>query len=253
MSDCEDSFSFSNVRRLSSGEFKKLSKKQLIIALKDAVDHADFLENSQCPPLRSTDQQMLRSIVNEAVSEIRKELLTESKRLISEMELNVYDKLQHVSGNISDIQEHMENRIISEMESREMRKNNAMFFGVCESKSDARDKTVITDILSAAGVSPDIKVKRCFRVGANGVKNRPIKVIFHSLDDKMSVLKNAANLRHLHRDNIHRRVFIKADLTPLQLKKEKVLRAELKTRRDNGENVIIKHGKVIPGILRRDT
>ena len=41
------------------------------------------------------------------------------------------------------------------------------------------------------------------------------------------------------------RIYIKNDLTPRQQEQERKLLAELKARRQDGENVILSHGKIV--------
>ena len=74
-------------------------------------------------------------------------------------------------------------------------------------------------------------------------KPRLLKVIFPDVSTKMTILRNKKALRS---SNCNKNVFINDDQTPLQQQQSKLLRAELKRRRDAGEeDAVVYRNKVV--------
>ena len=72
-----------------------------------------------------------------------------------------------------------------------------------------------------------------------------MKVILKSSGDRELLLKSAPRLSKLPENHKLRKIFVKSDLTPMQLSEERALRAELKSRLDAGEDVILRRGRII--------
>ena len=70
---------------------------------------------------------------------------------------------------------------------------------------------------------------------------RPLKVMFTDVRVRDQVLRTGKNL-HSSR---FRSVFINKDLTPLQQTEQRTLTAELRRRRQGGEDVVIRGDKVV--------
>ena len=90
-------------------------------------------------------------------------------------------------------------------------------------------------------------VKTCFRLGMGTKRSgpRPVKVVFHSVMDRQSILRSARDLSKLEDTHAFRRVYIRPDLTPAQLLEDKKLREEVRMRRSAGEDVILRNGKIV--------
>ena len=73
---------------------------------------------------------------------------------------------------------------------------------------------------------------------------RPLKIVFTDITMKREVLSSARRLRDSDKD-IPKRLYINPDLTEAQRKKDKDLREEMWTRRQNGENVAIQKGEIV--------
>ena len=71
---------------------------------------------------------------------------------------------------------------------------------------------------------------------------RPLRVSFKSIQTKREILGKA---KLLNKSRRYKMIYINPDLTPSQRKHDAELRQELKIRRDNGENIIIKRGKIV--------
>ena len=236
--------SFETVRRMSVSQLDKLTKKQLVSVLKDAVDVAD-----QNPSISSSSlKKIVADAVSDAITDIRRELISESKRLIAEAEIKWERNLVMVSESIHST---LKTDVLNELQDREHRKNNIVVFGMPEQLTTNApgancDKEDALNIFSKIGIE-DVKVERCFRLGnkTSRQKPRPMKIILSSQMNRDLILRAAPKLGKLSDTNQFRKVFLKPDLTPQQQEEERNLRQELKCRRDNGENVMIKNGKII--------
>ena len=69
-----------------------------------------------------------------------------------------------------------------------------------------------------------------------------LKVELSSRGEKRDILRRS---RHLKKGKFSS-IFISEDLTPRQQEQIRIMRRELKLRRENGENVVIFKGKVTP-------
>lgn len=242
--DANSDLTFANVRRMSESQFNKLSKNQLKSILKDAFAEADRSQATS-----SVDAASLKNLITEAVSDIRRELLLESERMVSEVTDRFERRIDDLSNRIS-LLEASRADAINELEQRNSRRKNVVLFGLPEGHPSApndhnMDRQSFSDILSTLNIRDEIAVERCFRLGTKGSRHRPLKVILKSQESRELLLKCASRLGRLAEQHKFRKVFIKPDLTPMQLTEEKALRAQLQSRLDAGEDVIMRRGKII--------
>jgi hypothetical protein len=135
------------------------------------------------------------------------------------------------SNSISD------EKVISEICERQKRASNLMFYNVSDDSAEnaarvsdlEKVKSVLRDI-----TNEDLNIMKTIRVG-NVNKNgcRPLKVIFRYQEDVIMVLKNKKKIKK------DKKIFLDADLTPMQASRIKKLKEELNNRKTNGENVTI--------------
>ena len=96
----------------------------------------------------------------------------------------------------------------------------------------------------------DIKVRNVTRIGkSRSDGKRLLKFSTECKDDRRRILKNASSLRD---SGDYRTVFIGADLSPHQQESERLLRKEVKERRDKGEDVVIYKGAVQTRTKKRE-
>jgi len=136
--------------------------------------------------------------------------------------------------------------ILQEVERRERRRDKIMIYGLqekLEGSLDQRsdhDKALVEEICSIIDAE-DVSIEATFRLGkTSDSKCRPLKVQLSDSSSKGEVLRKAKNLRSSN----YKDVFIKSDMTKLQRQEELDLRKELKRRKENGEDVIIRGGEV---------
>ena len=134
--------------------------------------------------------------------------------------------------------------VLNEHCDRQERKNNLMLFGVDDSPISADgdgDEKNISILCEATGIQQK-SISSFSRAGRKGPKPRPIRLSFHQFEDKIKCLKKSSTLKAAYGQ---RTVFLKHDLTRSQIAEEKGLIARLKARREDGENVIIRRGKIV--------
>lgn len=137
---------------------------------------------------------------------------------------------------------------------RQEKKNNLVLFGVLESNGTEceriqHDTKILNQVCKAINVEEPVKIASISRKGRTvDGKPRIVVVKFHENDTnkRLNILRNAKNLKNLINENPLKKIYIKPDLTWRQQQKDKDLRAEVKRRRENNEDVVIKKGEVVP-------
>lgn len=148
--------------------------------------------------------------------------------------------------------------ILEEATERSKREKNLIIHKVAESsktESEARkldDIQQVVSVLEALNIGGScnedrmVQVNSTARLGAKRPDNKPrlLKVTFNSKEVRDRVLREAKSLKDLTDANI-KSLFIVPDLTPRERVEDKKLRAELKARRDQGEqDLFIRRGKI---------
>ena len=239
-----DRLCFDGVRRMSASALNKLTKHQLLHVLRDAIDKADDCQSGQS----AINADVIKSAVTDAVNEIKVELMSESKRMIENVERRLEREINMITTSLEN---DVETRIIDELELRESKRNNVVIFGVPESmnsdidRSREHDNNQLNDLLSTLNLDHQVEMTRSFRLGKKGTRARPIKVILNSPTSKSLLFKSAPRLSKLSDNHQFKRVYIKNDLTLRQREQDSFLRLELKRRRDNGEDACIRKGKIV--------
>ena len=171
---------------------------------------------------------------------------------------------ERVEALESKISQKVKKTIMTEMDERtdiERRKLNLIVFGmpepICKPKDGSKpgywytkeNKMADMDFFEKmTSSSMDTEVQRdsvrdVLRLGAkrNDGKPRPLKISFTDIGVKREVLGKAKLLK----SGKHNMIFISPDLTPQQREKDRVLRQELKSRRDEGEeHLVIRRGRI---------
>lgn len=144
--------------------------------------------------------------------------------------------------------------VFDEMEDRDRRKTNLIVSGLEEKHEgsiDVRkewDKSKTSQLLTHLGIPTEDAcyedmVTTIYRVGRERSDgNRLLKIVCKDQPAKRDILRKAKELRS---NSIYQNVYINPDLTPMQQEESKRIRSELRSRRDKGENVIIRRGKIV--------
>lgn len=134
-----------------------------------------------------------------------------------------------------------EESILAEVQERQKRMNNIMMFNLPETNDDMMKASEILRLLVTNYEIGVAKVLRVGKANKNGI--RALKITLNNANDvdqvvwaKKGILKG-------------RNVYISADLTPMQNENLKQLKQEMETRKENGENVVIRFIKGVPKIV----
>ena len=166
---------------------------------------------------------------------------------ISELSLKIVEmeSAKITSGDLKDVEKIIDSKLEDERE-KNRRRNNLMFYGLEESKSDVADERKIHDhrkIVDIIGDEQDFEnnVKTIFRVGARSDKVRPIKIIFKEEGFKRKVFDIAKG----------KGIAVSNDRTQSEREKYKKLKEEMSERTKRGEkDLIIRSGKILKKSFR---
>ena len=236
---------FDEARRLSLSQVSKLSKRELTEALKDAIDSAERKE--------SFTSQSIKTMICEAVQELKKELAAEQMKFLTSLEERLNLQLRELQLTKEVMRNEIESEIMTELNDRQNRRNNLLVFGVPESEgsddedpNSLRDDDQIESIFTNLGATAEkLRPMKFFRLGRRSGRPRPIKLLFSSFEEKQSVLRAAPLLSRLQPSNPLRRIYIKPDMSLREQAEERKLRSELKERKEQGEDVTIRNGKIV--------
>ena len=148
---------------------------------------------------------------------------------------------------------------VSEFQNRLSRSENIIIQGVPEAISGtllerkSHDEALVNKIFCEIGVVPhDCQASTTCTVDFHRIGkkrkdgSRLLKVKVKTREKKVEILRKAKSLRT---SDSFKQVFIRPDLTPMQLEEDKRLRREVRERKLRGEDVLIVKGRVI---LRSD-
>lgn len=142
-----------------------------------------------------------------------------------------------------------------EMEERErihQRKNNLIILRLEEAatrtdgQGEQEDLRAINEIIKDK-LNLDITVSNASRLGTySRDKQRPVRVVVDSIDNKKKILSRAVRLREVDDSDKYARVYIRPDLTKAQLEVSKNLYGELLKKR---EQQPLKRWKIVRGVV----
>ena len=195
--------------------------------------------------------------------------------------IELKDSMKDVKKEISNIKNTVKltvkTAISTEMNKKQdidKRKLNLVVFGLPEIVEDGDesklstldgdakkkiDMAAISDIITnelEIALSPRTGLCNAIRLGKKPEKvtdrPRPVKIEFKDIDVKRDVLTKAKNLRNSV-SKIAQKLYINPDLSKEQIEFEKKLREKMWERRQKGENVIIRKGKleIVPFEVRK--
>ena len=139
--------------------------------------------------------------------------------------------------------------VLKEGEERHRRRKYIVISGVEEHESGsfeerrAKDAETVTRIAEQLQIA-NLEIKEISRIGKiDSSRPRLLRCKCKSVDERNSLLRKARLLR----DSEHfKGVYVNADQTLLQRKANRELRNELRRRREEGEDVVINRGKIVP-------
>ncbi|MES9905328.1 MAG: PHD finger domain-containing protein [Sedimenticola sp.] len=167
-----------------------------------------------------------------------------------------------VVEEISEDFDKMIDKKIKEYEDQQYRATNVIVYNLPEFKSmnpETRRAADIENFLKLANEInvPEVTIKTAIRLGqrAEG-RDRPLKIVIDNKQHRKMLLVNSKNIATKATE--FKKAVIARDLTPKQREESRKLRAELQLRRNAGEIVTIRQGKVVqlqnlPGSMKQQT
>ena len=223
--------------------------------------------------LNQTIENQASAKVNEKLGTVEDEIKKINDRLDNISETKVEDKLKEMEKNMSELKENTtQNKSTSdvktviqdstnEMEEREKRKTNIIFFGIPESKSTDSELRRSEDMETVNRLGKEVfEVEesvflKSSRIGKpNDKSTRPLKVVVDSADRVNHILKSAKKLGDEEFKEF-KHISIQRDMTPLELEQNKKLlkiRYQLreKTKREQTGEIWVIRGKKVINVAR---
>ena len=214
-------------------------------------------------PINNLKTELIR-LFKEEISKVTNKLDTLSSRL-DHMEQSLKEALSsqgkmkkeisELSGRVKLMNDELnevksmsnQEEMIREVELRQMKKENIIIAGMPEATTGTLEEREAWDKREVEAILDELEVKKCdikrvFRVGRNLQKHRLICVKLNDSLAKRNILQKAKILRNSTK---FKHCFVNPDLTPMQRRFDKMLRDELKKQRENGQDVVIKNGRII--------
>lgn len=137
---------------------------------------------------------------------------------------------------------------LREMQERHKRRKFIVISGLqecCSGSPEDRsleDEEMVKTLASEIGIE-NLEVKDISRIGSlQSRRPRLLRFKCSSVSTKLSLLRTSKNLR---RCKGYERVYLNPDLTKLQQEQNRKLRHELEVRREAGERVVIRAGRIV--------
>ena len=131
------------------------------------------------------------------------------------------------------------------------RRKNLVIYGMIEKKCENEKEKCEADCMNIKKLlrelNMDIKYFEISRLGKQNTKGkpRPIRIELNKESEKYEILRNAAKLRFTENEDL-KKVIINTDMSLKEREFQKVLREELKERRQAGErNIKIRKGRIV--------
>lgn len=169
---------------------------------------------------------------------------TVTKQKISTLD----DKIKTLSLELSEIKkEQCTEDVIKEFEMRFAKKNNVIVHGIPEMVTGTVEDRKEHDLRKVTAILEELKIekfhiKKIYRIGRNLQKQRLMCVTLEDISTKQEILRKANLLRN---SNEFKRCFVNPDFTFSQRKSNQELRRLQKEKRAEGEDVVIKNGRLI--------
>lgn len=169
----------------------------------------------------------------------------------NEIEKQCTESHSKLNEQISELQKAHEaniNELMMEMDQRIHRSSNVIIFGLPESTEGSIEERRSSDKEHIENISSELNLNISYRSShrlgrPRSNKPRPMRITGLDIGEKSELLRKARSLRN---NSDYEGVYINPDLTPLQQHEAKLLRDELKKRRENGHHdLIIRNGKIV--------
>ena len=220
------------------------------------VGHSSPALSGSCSD-SSAFMAQIKSAVTDAIKDLKSELRLEYQSALADQELRfskevlaLREEINCLKNKIEQASKDIETDVLRDLRDAEYRKKNLILFGIPECVSSVPSERKESDfravqLLSSALGVKDIHFKNAFRLGKPRDRPRPIKLIGLSYQQREELLGLSFRIPRLNPALGFCKVFIKADLSLKEQAIERGLRREIDTRRNAGENVFLRGGKIV--------
>ena len=224
-----------------------------------AVAHKKLLYECLCKVTQSEDVPSIRSLIAEQdnLHRIISEVSTKIDTLHSQ-NVTLQGQLQSTSETFTKVSNTKPlatpeppalsaNSIADELADRKQREANVVVYNLPELPDKSSDRSQFTDLCNTVfGIK--VKIVKSLRLGKRqDSKPRPFLITMESIQDKEIVTSNSYILR---RHELYQTAFVSPDMTKYQRSKHKQLVEELKRRRVNQPNLVIRDGVIVTRTAR---
>jgi len=140
--------------------------------------------------------------------------------------------------------------VVDEQRERDRRKLNLIFHNVPESAKQRGPERKADDISTVSGllhqhIGSKPTISNAVRLGKKSDRPRLLKVSVTTTQEKSTILRNCYKLRNSKNPTYVQKIFATPDLTPLEQKKDKVLRQKLAEMNKDDKTYKIKNGVIV--------
>lgn len=208
------------------------TKNELMTTLKSETEKIHDILSTLTARVRDLEVKLEASDFKQRMQEKEIEVMKES--------LQCFNPIEVCKTQLDDV--------CQETAERWRRRKYLIINGIAEHPSGdieerrARDVERVTDLTRELGFVAFLpeEVSRIGRI--NSTRPRPLRFKCRDTAIRAQILRNSKKLRN---SQCFRNTFVNPDLTIAQRKRNAELRIELKRRRDSGENVTIRHGRIV--------
>lgn len=236
---------------MSASQMSKLTKDQLIAALRDAPK-APTAEMNRASPQQQSGQSVTISI--DAFDMLLKERLDPLTQTLANISRELQDlrtkvrELEQLKAKSDYSEDELTLKITNEVEQRHLRSKNVVISGLqllSEGPVDRRkidDERQCKELLAALEIF-NFKITATHRIGKQ-ITDRPslLKVSLGATETKYEILRKSKMLRTSLK---YKKVYINPDRTPCEQLQQRKLLQEWKSRKEAGEDVVIFRQNVV--------
>ena len=235
-----------DVLQMSEPELSRrgsVSKQMLIQALMEAKK-----QNSKQKPVEQP--QDIVSALEDMLTKRLDPIISKFSSLVQKVSdlADHVNELQRKCELLSETRQEISEDFIWEAEQRYKKRKFVIVSGLSEQRTGsveerkAFDLQAINTLTSAIGLE-SFNPRYLSRLGRiDPTKPRLLRFKCNSAEERATLLRKSRELRDY---DSYKHVYLNPDQTKSQREKSRLLRLELKKRREDGESVMIRHGKIV--------
>lgn len=156
-------------------------------------------------------------------------------------------EIEHLKRSLETMATELPSQIFEEFEKRHNRRTNIIVRGLPELQSGSlverkdHDKAKIRELMLFLSEDQSLvsNISRIGRLRSDG--HRLVKITVANENTKWNMLQAAKRLKN---SPVFAKVYLSPDLTPQQQQNQRYLQLQLKKRREEGEDVVIRSGRI---------